>query len=408
MSMNEFESLLNEWEDGPPPHILSEQALHAPDDFSGDELDFAHEMGELFCLKDEEIPPYFAQTLLEAEEHRFASAEENFEQKTYVHVFQRLQLQRQLFPHSRPTVRSLVTALPMQRSMMALVAACLFVMLFTMFATGTSFAKGWNVLWSGAHSGVIQVSHYPSSGSAPTAHTVQKGRVANATPAPALNLVDAQQLLHFSMYWPNFMPDSYVLSNMYLHQGTGHIWADGPILELDYHNTAPGIPLRGTGHIVICEFKPLGDVFQVVQLGAAHLIQIDNNGQATAIYVDGQWTPINRFSHDWVYGERSELIYERDGVIFWIVGDQRDGVNSNVLRQIAGSLSVFNVNRAARMGGHMQTVLQSPDDNTWIFANDVVYSDNSDGLLTGTSVGIVGKGGEASQPPQLKGSVHSH
>ena len=206
------------------------------------------------------------------------------------------------------------------------------------------------------------------------------------------------------------MPDSYNLNAIYLHNGVGQNWANGPILELNYSYTAQGptVGTHGSEHIVICEFKPLGDVFQVVQLGAARLIQIDNKGNAMAIYVDGQWERIDRFSHAWVYGERSELIYERDGVIFWIAGDQRDGINSTALGQIAESLQVMNVKHITMMSEHMRAVLEPTNDSSWVFADDVVYFDNLDGPLgkTVTTVGTVGTVG--TDQPTLKGGMHSH
>ncbi|HWS83602.1 MAG TPA: hypothetical protein VN207_05025 [Ktedonobacteraceae bacterium] len=57
-------------------------------------------------------------------------------------------------------------------------------------------------------------------------------------------------------------------------------------------------------------------------------------------------------SPSWVYSDRSELIYEdqNSGVVFWIVGDQRDGIDSDALRTIANSLSLVDVNRSNPYG----------------------------------------------------------
>jgi hypothetical protein len=404
MSMSDFERLLNEWRDDTPPSPSPEREVNLPDDFSNDDLAFAQELEVLFHVRDEDVPPYFVQTLLESEDARLSVAEPGFEQKTCARVFRRLNLHRQLFYPSHPSFRTFVEEFPGSRPIVTLIAACLVVMIFTMAATSTSFASGWNILWAGAHSGVIQVSRYPGSNGLAAPVQPHKKRQEPVQHPQVLSLVDAQQQLHFTIYWPSAIPDNYSLSYIYLHQGVGQVWADGPVLELDYTYMAHGVSPHGSGRIVICEFKPLGNVFQVVQLGAAHLIQIDQNGNAAAIYVDGQWQRINGSSHAWVYGERSELIYERDGVIFWIAGDQRDGIDSNVLLQIASSLHALDVNRIVHMSLHMQTVMEPTDDVAWGFGDDVVYFDNSDGPLgkVNSTNGAVG-----TNQPVLKGNVHA-
>jgi hypothetical protein len=401
VSMSEFEKRMNEWEEQSSPPDAQEQRPRLPDDFSSEELAFAQELDALFDLEGENIPPYFIQTLLEADDKRFAPVEAGFEQRTRARVFRRLNLRRELFPRSR-------RAFPVHRPALVLIAACLVVMIFTVATTANSFAAGWNILWSGAHSGVVQVSRYPGAGGLAAPKAPQKKMQAAEPQVRTLSLVEAQQQLHFPMYWPDSVPTSYALSAIYLHQEVGQTWADGPILELNYSYTAHGIMPHGSGRIVIWEFKPLGNVFQVVQLGAARLIQIDEKGNASAIYVDGQWERINRFSHAWVYGERSELIYERDGVIFWIAGDQRDGIDSDALSQIASSLQALNVQHLMIISSHMGLVMEPVNDSAWSFADDVVYFDSNDGPLgpTVSTVGAVGSVG--SDQPALKGGIHPH
>ncbi|HEV2655227.1 MAG TPA: hypothetical protein VGT82_09715, partial [Ktedonobacteraceae bacterium] len=149
MSTSEFDGL----EDEKEPSPLSLQDRDLPDDFSHEDVAFAQELGSLFTLHDEEIPPYFAQTLLEPENPRFQPVERGFEQKTYARVFRRLKLRRRLFRSSKP----------LRRSMLAVVAACLLFMFATMVATGNSFAEGMAILLAGSHSGVLQVASYPQS-----------------------------------------------------------------------------------------------------------------------------------------------------------------------------------------------------------------------------------------------------
>src|SRR6266487_410178 len=99
MSMSEF--------DGQPSG--------AENDLSPEDIAFAQELGSLFSLHDEEIPPYFAQTLLEAENPRFQAVERGFEQKTYARVFRRLKLRRRLFRSPKSSLHSIGSALPLRR-----------------------------------------------------------------------------------------------------------------------------------------------------------------------------------------------------------------------------------------------------------------------------------------------------
>jgi len=102
--------------------------------------------------------------------------------------------------------------------------------------------------------------------------------------------------------------------------------------------------------IIVREFQPKEDVLQLVQEGAAHPIEIDQYGQAKAIYVDGQWAlQDGQILPQWAYGGRSELIYQQDGIIFWIVGNQHYGVNEKTLLTIAQSLQVFQMSHQMHM-----------------------------------------------------------
>jgi hypothetical protein len=207
-------------------------------------------------------------------------------------------------------------------------------------------------------------------------------------------LLDAQQQLQFPISLPTSLPSGYALASIYMHLNTNYTWADGPILELNYQSGHATV-LRRASQITICEFKPTGTVLQVVQLGAAHMIKFDAHGQASAIYVDGQWVRINRYSHTWSYGTRSELIYEQNGVLFWIVGDQRDGISRSSLQTIAASLTVFNVQQAMHTLRHFSDVNVPEDDSSWLFANDIVYMDSPDGPLW-TTIGT-----DYNDPPHL-------
>lgn len=405
MSMSDFERQLNAWEEGnDKPSRFSQQGLDLPDDFSTEDVAFAQELESLFAPDKEEIPPYFVQTLLEAEDARFQPVEQKFEQKTSARVFRRLNIRRRLFRRNRPSLRSLIDPLQIKRPYISLMASCLCFMMLTMLATSCSFASGLNILLAGTHSGVVQVPGYPSITANATIKHHSKQLLVDPPQPQQIALSAAQQQLHFPMYWPTSMPTNYTLDEIYLHPNTDQSWADGPILELSYDYTGHGLIPHGTGQIVICEFRPNGQVYQAVQAGAAHQVQVSKDPYTHAVYVDGQWVRINRYSHNWMYGARSEIIYEQNGIIFWIVGDQRDGIDQAQLLKIATSLQVFDVSRAMHTGAASNSVTVPLNTSSWLFSEDVVYSDTVDGSLwysvgnTSTTVGVSAE----------KGGAHSH
>src|SRR5947209_6879731 len=107
MSMSEFDKQQNtKREDF---SSLSTQGL--PDDFSDEDLAFAQELDTLFALDEEELPPYFVQTLLDSEESHFQPIEHGVEHKTQARVFRRFILRRLLVFSQRPSLHSLVMVL---------------------------------------------------------------------------------------------------------------------------------------------------------------------------------------------------------------------------------------------------------------------------------------------------------
>jgi hypothetical protein len=355
MSMSEFERRQGEKENGLPRS--SKHNAHVPDDFSEDDLDFANELQSLFSSEEEEVPPYYVQTLLDAENPRFLPPRAHLEMRTRVRVFRRLNIQRRLFWTKEGTWPLAVNVAPLRHSFLALTTACIIFMIVTMLATSSSFAAGLKYLLSGPHSGVVQYKEYPSALNIASQQTGARVHVHR----PKLTLVTAQQLLHFPIYWPS-MPDNYVLGNMYLYHGTEESWQwiDGPIMKSVYEFAKPGITVRGTGQIVVWEFKPKGIVLQGIQMGSAHQVQITEGGQA-ALFVNGQWVKINQSSHKWVYDGSGELIYEHDGVIFWIQGDQDDGIGQHALVDIATSLKNFDLQRYLHMSTGVNDMTEEGD-----------------------------------------------
>jgi hypothetical protein len=224
------------------------------------------------------------------------------------------------------------------------------------------------------------VRSYPTGVSHPNAAVKTKD---SGTDTPTrISLEAAQQQLHgWKMYWPQALPNDYTLDDTYLYQGQKQSWVDGPFIELDYSLT--GTTPDGTGLLAIREFKlkPNINVLQVVKDGAAQGIKIDQTGLAQAIYVDGQWVLRNKFNPVWIYGQRSELIYQKDGIVFWIVGDQRDGMDKDQLLKIATSLQAFQIAHYVRISneGNMNSVTVVTGDVNGPFNGDLlaVFPDDS-------------------------------
>jgi hypothetical protein len=368
--MSEFDRQANNGEEDPPS--LPVRGRVVPPDFSGEDIAFAQELRTLFVLDEEDVPHYLVQTLLESGDPRFPVIEPGFEHKTRARVFRRLKLHRSLFPPQRLSPGAVSNRVSMRRPLLALLASCLLFVLFTIVFTSQSFAEGMAILLHNARSGVYQVRTYPNG-----VASISYGQ--NHAQPKHISLTEAQQRLHFPMYWPQVTPKNYLLDNMYLYQESTQAWADGPILGLHYDDTSTGATTRGLGELAIREFKPNENILQVVEASAAHAIQIDTIGRAQAIYVDGQWISSSRFSHRWVYGGRSELIYQKDGVVFWIVGDQRDGIGKDALLKIAQSLEVVNIGHFRYIEVEMTNAVQLVDGSSGLFTGDTIVALPDDG-----------------------------
>ena len=395
MSTSEFDEQASGKENDLFPLSLREKGL--PCDFSEEDMAFAQELESLFSPQDEEVPPYFVQTLLEPDHPRFKVVEQGFELKTCAHVLRRLKLHRRIFRPPHTPFHFPGQVLPPGRPILVLLTACMLFALVTMITTGTSFANGMVFLWSGAHSGVSLVRNYPQGLST---HAVQKQ---NNHPSihsqfRPVSLFSVQQKLLFPMYWPESLPDHYSQSSLLILNGPDQNWADGPVIQLNYDYSLPGVKAHGTGHIAIREFKPMGKVLQVVMDGAAHQIAIGNQGsKQKGIYVDGQWNKKAKVSRTWVFGTRSELIYEHNGIIFWIVGNQHDGINGAALQNIAASMAYFNITHAMHIDNHLD-IMSTLEDSTWAFSGDVIYLDGP----RGTSWSVV------DPPPPVRSLSKEH
>jgi len=357
MSMSEFDQELNNERNEIPSLAAIEQEV--PSDFGEDDLVFAHELNSIFSPEQEELPPYFVKTLLASEDRLFNPVEPGFEHKTRARVFRRLRLHRRLFHAPRSVFDAVITGLSniyARGSLLISAVAFMLIMLVTVAFTAPSFASGVAILLQGAHSGVYQVSTYPKSVHI-FSHKHRFSHMNRDYQLREITLLAAQQQMHFKIYWPLSLPHNYDLSSIYLYHGTEESWSDGPIIELVY--SLNGVKSKGTGQIVIREFLPTEDVLQVVQDKAVHLIQLNQYGQPSAIYINGQWKWDSNYSYKWFYGERSELIYQQNGVLFWIAGDQRDGIGAKDLWSIAQSFRTLSFDHNMLMRSEMPGVTQA-------------------------------------------------
>src|SRR5690348_17531680 len=109
MSMNEFDQELNN--EGNDNFSLTVTEQEVPSDFGEDDLIFARELNSIFSPEQEELPPYFVQTLMASEDQLFRPVEPGFEHKTRARVFRRLKLRRRLFHAPRSAFDAFLTGL---------------------------------------------------------------------------------------------------------------------------------------------------------------------------------------------------------------------------------------------------------------------------------------------------------
>jgi hypothetical protein len=128
-------------------------------------------------------------------------------------------------------------------------------------------------------------------------------------------------------------------------------WAQGPLLDLTYIADSTGRVTTDTPAVLnIREFQIASAdsaVLQMVQAGYATSVPA---GDEQAVYVDGSWTGALDDAHlgtsaVWTPGQKSELILQYAGVIFWITGDQRYGIDEAALINVAQHFLVAQVSQ---------------------------------------------------------------
>lgn len=375
MRMSEFERPENDRERILP--FLSICRPDVPDDFTEEDLAFATELHTFFSPEQENLPPYYVQTLLDVDDQRFDPAGRGFEYKTSARVFRHLKLRRRLFCTPLSPLNALSMSMgdvSLRRSALTMVCTFMLILLLTVAFTGSSFASGVAILLRGAHGGTYGINKYPTG----LVHTLHDASPESSGPtAKQISLLSVRQQLCFPIYWPAYSLPNYTLQHVNFYVGLDQQWANGPMLEFEY-SLPPSSVAEGSGEVWVREFLPRTDVLQLVEEGAAVPIDQDNRG-ALAIYVDGQWNPDASGGSSWVYGVRSELIYQINGVIFWIVGDQRDGVGEKELMQVAQGLTLYSALPHIRIPGDTPSVTQQSVDSPGPFSTDVIIIFQGDG-----------------------------
>ncbi len=333
--------------------------LQFPEDFLPEEAAFARQMRDLFALDDEEAPPLFVQTLLEQERFRIPS--ESFEQRVVSEVFGSLRLEPDApdplhrhnarrsetgtrTPGSRgpslgDRVRSLLLTTFQYANRPLAMGSALFMLLMVLAVTiaSPSLAQGLRDILG--NTGVVQVTSPPTASSPPASYHKAAGA--------------AQHQVDFDPSMPLFWPGS--LAGHYTYEGTQLLqptqWSEGAIVDLQYGLIGTS---AGSGTLDIREFEvgsAYSAVLQVVEAGYATSVTLSNGDPA--VYVSGMWQQ-RLFDHTitatWQTGTHCLLIMERQGVVIWMEGDPRDGLNAQTMTNIANQL--VSVNQATLMGHH--------------------------------------------------------
>jgi hypothetical protein len=383
MSTSEYENPnRKEWENLFPSTI--EPAL--PDDFTEEDIVFAQELSTLFSPPDEILPPYYAQTLLQAEDPRYTLVDDAFAHKTSARVFRALKLRRRLFPRRRSpfvvigqTLRDIATS----KTLIAWAAALMLIMMLTAAFTAPSFERGVAMLLHGSRAGVLQVHKAPAVQHNTDEYLPKSKTHFNNTRPTQVSLLAAEHMLSFPLYWPQWIPPNYTLDNIKIYADSNDGWYNGPVVDLIYDIDTTLTAPKGNGQIVVREFNPTEQVLQVVQDGYATPIGADQYGEnPEAIYVDGQWMLTGKMSaRIWEHGGRSEIIYQQDGVVFWIAGDQRDGINQKLLMKMVQSLQTTNPATPMLLKTLKATIYQPNSVDTIYnpFAGDIISVASPDG-----------------------------
>jgi hypothetical protein len=316
-----------------------------PDDFTQDEALFASELRTVFDIEREDLPSGYVPTVLGFERHKPAMP--GFERRVTRQVFHELNLPGLPLFDRRPVqqIRAIFAEQADQlqrvgRSAAGVLTAVLIVMVLSMLFATPSFADGMQILLG--HTGVQQVAAYPRNVGKPAPQPVEPQEV--QTP----------------LYWMGPAVGDYTYLGMRKVPNEG--WSTGPIVDVQYVLTHVS---KGSGILDVRMFQvadKYAAVLKVVQDGSAHETTV---GGAKAAFVSGAWQTYGR-NKTWRFDARNEVIFERDGMVFWIASDPRDGLTEAQIiaaasqmrpatrRDLSTKLSVGSV------GHELQSLLRSP------------------------------------------------
>lgn len=210
------------------------------------------------------------------------------------------------------------------RPLVTVVTLLVIFMLGSVVFASPSFAQGLRLLLG--DTGVQQVARYPG-------HIASQRRVSTAK--------DDEGAM--PTFWLGSSQGSYVYQGM--RTLAQQQYTRGPIIDVQYVLSERNAHQTGSGILDIREFQisdSLSAVLQGVQSGSISYTSV--NG-LPAVYVDGMWVSTQGQRTIWQSGTRSMLIFERQNVIFWIVGDQRDGLGEAQLTAIASKMSAVSMNK---------------------------------------------------------------
>jgi hypothetical protein len=291
-----------------PTRMLAD-GRRLPADFTPEETDTAQWLNGVFDIIGEDLPPYYARTLLG--DPAQACVADDFEAATIATVFARLDLPRTPPPVSVPSptpswqdrLRWQAEHLLQRVAHKSVLATMALMMLLSYNALGTGVALASVLQVIVGRSGTQSVSKYPTQITLPAAQVADE---------------DATHL-NFTPLWPDVSTHGYTFVSM--NALKGQWWTKGVLVTLNYEMTDGA----GIHHMTILEFLPQTQwALQVVQAGAASTVQVGND---SGIFVWGQWTHQIQNGQQqmvWESSHRAELIYNGTGdnePVVWIATD---------------------------------------------------------------------------------------
>lgn len=332
--------------------------LKFPEDFTKEEAAFARKMREIFAIEGEDLPPLYAQTLLDQEMYEIPNR--GFEQRVTAVVLERLHLSGKSLPEATspkpdaplPAARGSATrrlriSLHGMRQFLsrpiALAASLVLLLLaVSVVVASPTFAQGLQVIFG--NTGVAQVT------SVPTQLSTSKRHKNVGLAAPEVTFPN------ISLFWPGPVSNNYAYVGSHLQVPTK--WSTGAIVDMKYSLAGDS---QGSGMLDIREFQVASSysaVLQVVEDGFATSLTLADG--STAVYVNGMWVPRmldHTQTYVWQTGTNCLLIMEREGVVIWMVGDPRDGLTAQSMAALANQM--VPVNRATLLRNYRGVWLAS-------------------------------------------------